>query len=342
MISLPLPILAAALCAVIAPLMLRLDLGQRAAPRFFALLFAGLALQALLVGLRFGYGVEDFILFQRLLPLALGPLLYLGFAVLSIPAEGQRRLIAWHLGTALGLAIVLALFADIYRDFDLVIGLSYLVYIVLLLRLFRRGPDALIHARLDQARPALRWMLMGASALAVLLSLDTAIAVSFALGGGSQVTALVSFGSVLLILALIAVLVRLPAPRPTAAASTATRNAQPEEDATRIEAEARAMLRKTRLYLDPDLNVQRLARRLSLPERSLSAAINQSTGQNVSQYVNGFRLEHAAELLRSSDGSVSQVMSQSGFLTRSNFYREFQRVYGQTPAQYRDGAASSS
>jgi len=55
----------------------------------------------------------------------------------------------------------------------------------------------------------------------------------------------------------------------------------------------------------------------------------------VSQYVNGFRLDHAAQLLRSTDTSVVQVMAQSGFLTRSNFYREFQNRFGQTPAAYR-------
>jgi AraC-like DNA-binding protein len=61
---------------------------------------------------------------------------------------------------------------------------------------------------------------------------------------------------------------------------------------------------------------------------------------NMSQYVNGFRLDHAARLLRETNDSVTQVMSQSGFLTRSNFYREFQRVYRQTPAQYREGAGA--
>jgi len=87
--------------------------------------------------------------------------------------------------------------------------------------------------------------------------------------------------------------------------------------------------------LDPELSVQRLAKRMHLPVRSLSAAINQSQGMNVSQYVNSFRLEHAAGLLRDSSDSVIEIMSASGFLTRSNFYREFQRVYGQTPSEFR-------
>ena len=99
------------------------------------------------------------------------------------------------------------------------------------------------------------------------------------------------------------------------------------------------MLEKSQLYLDPDLSVQRLARRLHLPVRTLSSAINQSEGINVSQWVNGFRLAHAAQLLETTKAPVSDVMTQSGFLTRSNFYREFQRVYGQSPASYRQDRA---
>ena len=33
--------------------------------------------------------------------------------------------------------------------------------------------------------------------------------------------------------------------------------------------------------------------------------------------------------------SVTKIAAESGFLTRSNFYREFQRVYDQSPTEYR-------
>ncbi|MBM1633786.1 helix-turn-helix transcriptional regulator [Sulfitobacter mediterraneus] len=342
MISLPLPVLAALLSLVIAPLMLRLDLGRRSAAVYFALLFAGFALQSLLVGLRFGYGIEDFITFQRVLPLSVGPLLYLGFLSLALPAKDLHRQASWHLGAALLLALVLGLFANIYRDFDLAISLSYLIYIALLIRLSRRGPDHLIFARLDIARPAQRWMLLGAGLLLILLILDTAIALNFVFARGNHATAMVSLGSLMLIGLLLLILTRMPsilAPEQSAPAPASESPARNEAD---LEQRAREMLLKSQIYLDPDLSLQRIARRLSVPERSLSTAINQSQGMNMSQYVNGFRLGHAARLLRDTNDSVSQVMSQSGFLTRSNFYREFQRVYQQTPAQYRDEAAAKT
>jgi transcriptional regulator GlxA family with amidase domain len=69
--------------------------------------------------------------------------------------------------------------------------------------------------------------------------------------------------------------------------------------------------------------------------RNLSAVINQSKGMIVSQYVNRFRLDHAAQLLKTTQISVTDIATQSGFLTWSNFYREFQRRYGKSPATYR-------
>lgn len=337
MLSIPLPILAALLCALIAPLMLRLDLGPRVAAIFFALMFTSFALQSLLVGLRFAYGVERFITVQRVLPMSVGPLLYLGFAALAMDGAKLRKHALLHLGTAFGLALGLGLFANIFRDFDLVISASYLSYIALLIRLALRGPDNLIYARLDIARPAIRWMYGSVGMLLGVLVLDTAIALSFVMASGTSAPALVTFGSGLLIVLLLLILTSIPTRLALQKSTTAKPNFPAESDETKLEATTRAMLMRSQIYLDPDLTVQRIARRLSVPERSLSNAINVSQGMNVSQYVNGFRLEHAAQLLRDTEDSVAKVMSQSGFLTRSNFYRTFQQVYGQSPASYRAG-----
>lgn len=85
LLVLPLPILTALLGAAIAVLILRLDLGSKSATVLFALLFALLSFSSLLVGLRFGYGLEQVTLIQRTLPMLVGPLLYLGFAAFAVP-----------------------------------------------------------------------------------------------------------------------------------------------------------------------------------------------------------------------------------------------------------------
>ncbi|HSI39447.1 MAG TPA: AraC family transcriptional regulator [Xanthobacteraceae bacterium] len=94
------------------------------------------------------------------------------------------------------------------------------------------------------------------------------------------------------------------------------------------------LLVEQRLFLDPDLTLSRLARRLGLPAKQVSGAINRPTGENVSRYVNAHRIRHACALLRAGSG-VTTAMLESGFNTKSNFNREFQRVAGVSPTQWR-------
>ncbi len=331
LVSLPLPFLTFLLCAALAVVVWRLDTGVRASRVFFTLLFGLFALEAFLVGLRFGYGIDLFVGVQRVLPLLVGPVMYLGFLALAEGPERFRRLALWHLGVAAGL-VLLTLWRPVAVDW--VIGALFAFYIGALVLLWRKGSDHLVHARLGLSRGLSNWMLRGAGLMAFVLVMDVAIAADFALSGGRHVRTLISWGSVPLILLFGAVLFALPrlvVERPQVEAMPAE---APDDGVLRA---ARELLEESELYLDPDLTVQRLARRLHVPEKTLSAAINQGEGMNVSQYVNGFRVRHAATLLRETDASVAEIVTRSGFLTRSNFYREFQRVYGQTPAAWRKG-----
>lgn len=57
---------------------------------------------------------------------------------------------------------------------------------------------------------------------------------------------------------------------------------------------------------------------------------------SVSQYVNGYRVQAACELLEAGDEPISAVMFEGGFLTKSNFNREFLRVTGKSPSAWRN------
>ena len=86
------------------------------------------------------------------------------------------------------------------------------------------------------------------------------------------------------------------------------------------------------------LTLTRLARALHVPVKQLSAAINRSTGGNVSRHVNAYRIREACRGLEGGAG-VTDAMLASGFNTKSNFNREFRRVTGRTPSDWRDAAA---
>jgi len=334
LLALPLPILSFALSAVACVLVWRLDIGSRLARGFFICVFALIAISTLLIGLRFGYGVEQLAVIQRSIPLFIGPLIYLGFLALTQPATKMRAAIIVHLSIAAFAALLPHILPLIRPYFDLAIGTSYLFYSVALVLLWRKGDNSLVHAPLHLIRSLRLWMLVSAALLVINLVFDTGIAISFAMRRTDNAIQLISYGSIIstvsLILA-IAVFSSVSSRRSSAKPASEL----PAGESTELEGAIRSLLMKSQLYLDTNLNLERLAKRLHVPARALSEAINQTQNMNVSQYVNGFRLQHAAKLLEVSNLNVTQVMDQSGFLTRSNFYREFERVYALSPIEYR-------
>lgn len=93
------------------------------------------------------------------------------------------------------------------------------------------------------------------------------------------------------------------------------------------------LIMREKLFLDPDLTIGRLSRKLGIPSKQLSAAINKSTGENISRYINRFRIDYACGQMV--DGKpVTTAMYDSGFNTKSNFNREFLRIKGCAPRDY--------
>ena len=231
------------------------------------------------------------------------------------------------------------IFPRYHTAYDVGIGLTYMGSIAALLIMWRIGQDRIVLAPLDLTRSIRRWMMWAAISLAVMVIFETSIAISFALQRMDQAMTLVSYGSVFLIFSLVAG-IAVFASRSNAQAANETQHQPVTSENVTLEQTARALLEQTQLFLDTELTLERLARRLHVPARALSEAINQTQGINVSQYVNGFRLAHAADMLVETQQPVTRILERSGFLTRSNFYREFERVYQQSPVEYRKQAKS--
>jgi len=342
MLALPLPILTFAISLVACVLVWRLELGNRSARAFFALYFLLIAVGTLLVGLRYGYGFDSLLVVQRTIPLFVGPAIFLAFFALTTPPETLRRHAIWHLGAATIAALLPQIFPQFRAGYDLMILASYLFYCTALFWLWRKGPDAFTHAPLRMVASLRVWILWAAGMLAVMLVFDAIIAISFALSRFDDAVWLISMGSVVSICSLTLAIIVFSS-RSTAQSPAPSQPNEPEQgDSTTLEHRARALLTQTKLYLETDLTLERIAKRLHVPTRALSEAINTSQNVNVSQYVNGFRLEQAATLLETTDWSAKRVMEESGFLTRSNFYREFERVYAQSPLEYRKAKAGKA
>ncbi|MEE2525143.1 AraC family transcriptional regulator [Hyphobacterium sp. HN65] len=93
-------------------------------------------------------------------------------------------------------------------------------------------------------------------------------------------------------------------------------------------------------YLDPDLKVATLARRLNEKDYRLSRAIVAGLNQsNFNRFVNKFRIQHAKQLLADPEHSrrgILNVALDSGFASLGPFNRAFKEATGLTPREYRE------
>ena len=117
---------------------------------------------------------------------------------------------------------------------------------------------------------------------------------------------------------------------------TATETTSTDSDSKALMEKLNKLLVDDKHFADTELNLQRFARKAGLPARTISRTVNANTGQNISQWVNSARIQAACELLKNNPVSINQAMMESGFITKSNFNREFRRIMGSSPSEWRE------
>lgn len=90
-----------------------------------------------------------------------------------------------------------------------------------------------------------------------------------------------------------------------------------------------------REHLDEELSVGTAAQALGMGESTFSRFFSRAAGTTFPAYVRLTRLSRAAELLTTSDRSITDVAVEAGFSTASYLILCFRRQYGMTPARFR-------
>lgn len=94
------------------------------------------------------------------------------------------------------------------------------------------------------------------------------------------------------------------------------------------------------------LTIRDLAREMGAPEYRLRRAIHEGLGhRNFPSFVNAYRIQAAQQRLTSSpppQTTVATVAFETGFSSLSAFNRAFKEAVGQTPTEWRRGAAVSA
>ena len=181
-----------------------------------------------------------------------------------------------------------------------------------------QGTDAIPLMRLEAGDlPGYIWQIIGGALIAAALT-DVLIVGAQLFGAGYLQPWIISiYASVMLL-----IVGGLSLSTALESENTETEDAAPQppvsEQDTEVIAKLDALMAQQQLYLNPDLTLSLLSRRLLIPAKQLSAAINRTTGGNVSRYINAARIKAAQDKLTSGE-SITNAMLSSGFNTKSNF-----------------------
>ncbi|NJS38864.1 MAG: AraC family transcriptional regulator [Rhodobacteraceae bacterium] len=278
------------------------------------------------------YGIAAMRAVQPVSAMLVPPAAWLALVTAGLDRALRPRDVLHLVGPALALICGFAL-----RDaLDALIPAAYLGYGLAILLVLRRAGHALPRARLSAGgRPALLWAAIAAGLM--LSAASDLVIVAVQLAGRTDLQPLiVSITGSLVLLGL--GLLGISMQDDTGPSAEEAAPTGPSEDDADLFARLDAHMTSRRPWTDPDLTLGQLARRLHVPVKQLSSAVNRCSGENISRYVNAHRVRAACEALRSG-ASVTTAMLDAGFATKSNFNREFNRVTGMAPSEWQASAA---
>lgn len=105
-----------------------------------------------------------------------------------------------------------------------------------------------------------------------------------------------------------------------------------------------ALMQQDELFRRPALTIAMLAKRSGYPQYLVSEAINRERGGNFYEYVNGWRVEAAKQIIDAAEGhrTLLDIAYDVGFTAKSTFNQAFKRFAGMTPSAYRKAGAAAT
>ena len=301
---------------------------------FLSIFFLCLAVTTACLGMRVAFDWLWPARAQPFVAVLAAPSAYLGFAALTRDNAAWWQKMLWQQGVIVAVA-VLGLAAPIPVSADVFLLAINSVYLVRIAGLLSHGLDSFV------AVPPHTIGLWRAAIYATIALIGLMVAVDglvfamgLAAGAPHLLTLLTGVSGVFAGFVFVVVLVGVPLILKASKQSASGRSGSSDADHAVI-ATLDAIMKDKELFRDSNLTLARLAKRLSVPARDLSGAINRVTQENFSRYINGHRIAFAQRALSETDLPITEIMYDAGFISKSSFNTEFRRVTGQTPSQFR-------
>ncbi|BFO68692.1 hypothetical protein KCF3NO3_46750 [Chryseobacterium sp. KCF3-3] len=99
------------------------------------------------------------------------------------------------------------------------------------------------------------------------------------------------------------------------------------------------LCKEQQIFTDSTLNREKVAEKLGISAGYVSQIVNTITGDNFAHYINQYRVEAVKEMISDPEYENYTLLTmglESGFTSKTTFYKAFKKVTGQTPNEYKN------
>ncbi|RUT79889.1 helix-turn-helix domain-containing protein [Ancylomarina longa] len=111
-----------------------------------------------------------------------------------------------------------------------------------------------------------------------------------------------------------------------------------EEKARIIAARINSYYQEEKVYLDPNISLKIVSKRLNIPAHHITETLNRLLGQSFNDFTNNYRVEAFKTLLQEKkyqNYSILALAFEVGFKSKATFNLAFKKFTKQTPSEYR-------
>ncbi len=110
-----------------------------------------------------------------------------------------------------------------------------------------------------------------------------------------------------------------------------------KQEISKLKEKLALLMNESKLYLDPELTLNILAKEVGISDKKLSTLLNMHFHANFYDYVNTFRIEEVKKKLQNKENEKFTLLSialDCGFNSKASFNRVFKKLIGLSPSQY--------
>ena len=110
----------------------------------------------------------------------------------------------------------------------------------------------------------------------------------------------------------------------------------------KLKAQLELLMTEKHMFLDSDLDIQKVAKHLQSNRRYISYVLNHGMNLTFNEYVNRYRIEKVKRLIETTDMKLAAIAYDSGFNSPASMSRTFRALEGLSPQEWRRKGAPAA